>query len=195
MEYLDVYNEKHQLIGTRTRKEIHELGLWHDSVHIWLYDKFGCIYFQKRLDSNKYYTTCSGHVNTLETIENAIIREVHEELGLNINLEDVEEIGTVKWQYEGTFIDKAFVHVYLIKIDINKINFKFQEDEVLGLIRLKVDDVLNLFLGNINNIYGQAIENKSYEVNVGINDFLMDKDVFLKNYGFVFKKIKDKTSN
>ena len=48
MELLDIYDEKGNLIGTEDRKIVHEKGLWHKTVHCWLYDDKGNIFFQIR---------------------------------------------------------------------------------------------------------------------------------------------------
>lgn len=54
MEYLDTYDENKNYIGTFSRKEVHEKALWHNTVHCWLYDKIGNIYFQIRSDEKNY---------------------------------------------------------------------------------------------------------------------------------------------
>ena len=62
MEYLDYYDEDGNYLGYRTRDEVHKEGLWHNTVHCWLYEMDGSVYFQIRSSSHKFYTTASGHV-------------------------------------------------------------------------------------------------------------------------------------
>lgn len=54
MEYLDTYDEQGNFIKKEDRKIVHELGLWHNTVHCWLYDKLGNIYFQIRSDEKNF---------------------------------------------------------------------------------------------------------------------------------------------
>ena len=43
-EQIDILNELGQKTGeSRTRNEVHRLGLWHRTVHIWLFDANGKI--------------------------------------------------------------------------------------------------------------------------------------------------------
>ena len=46
MEKLDIYDEKGNFIGTEERNVVHEKGLWHKTVHCWLYDRM-VIFFSK----------------------------------------------------------------------------------------------------------------------------------------------------
>lgn len=82
MEYLDIYDEDKNYLGKELRSVVHEKGLWHNTVHCWLYDKEGNIYFQIRKDEKTLYTTASGHVSAGETIKEAFGREVKEEIGI-----------------------------------------------------------------------------------------------------------------
>ena len=60
MEYLDIYDENQNYLGRETRDIVHRDALWHKTVHFWLYDKSGNVYFQIRTDSKTFYTTASG---------------------------------------------------------------------------------------------------------------------------------------
>ena len=71
---LDFYDKEMQFIGTETRENVHARGLWHKTVHCWLYDDAGRIYFQIRKDVNKLYTTASGHMQSGEAIDDALRR-------------------------------------------------------------------------------------------------------------------------
>lgn len=61
---LDIYDENGILIGTEYRKIVHEKGLWHKTVHCWLYDNYGNIFFQIKKEEKTFYTTASGHVSS-----------------------------------------------------------------------------------------------------------------------------------
>ena len=76
MEYLDIYDENGKYLGKEERSIVHRDALWHKTVHCWLYDKEGNIYFQIRKDKEKLYTTASGHVQAGETVKEAFGREV-----------------------------------------------------------------------------------------------------------------------
>lgn len=90
MEYLDIYDENGNYIGKETRENVHKNALWHKTVHCWLYDKEGNVYFQIRADVNKLYTTASGHIKAGETVKQGFAREIKEEIGINVNYEKAE---------------------------------------------------------------------------------------------------------
>lgn len=69
MEYLDIYDENKNYLGKELRKVVHEKALWHNTVHCWLYDNKGNVYFQIRKEEQTFYTTASGHVLAGESIK------------------------------------------------------------------------------------------------------------------------------
>lgn len=186
MEYLDYYDEEGNYLGYKNRDEVHKEGLWHNTVHCWLYETDGNVYFQIRKDSGKFYTTASGHVLKGETIKEAFRREINEEIGLNIDSSDATLVNIVPWRMDkvknGTLIkDRAKAHVYidLFEGDIN--SFKFDPNEVLGVVKVKAKEALDLFKngkGEIPAVIITTKNNKNISENklVNIDDFLVMKD-------------------
>ena len=113
MELLDIYDENGNLIGTEDRKIVHEKGLWHKTVHCWLYDDKGNIFFQIRKEEKTFYTTASGHVSSGETLKEAFGREIKEEIGIDIDYNNAELIEVVNFKLDkvkkdgSVFIDRA----------------------------------------------------------------------------------------
>ncbi len=99
MEKLDIYNENGEFIGTEERDVVHEKGLWHKTVHCWLYDKEGNVFFQKRKDRGTLYTTASGHLSAGESVTEAFQREIKEEIGLNIDANDATLVNVVPFNW------------------------------------------------------------------------------------------------
>ena len=100
MEYLDIYDEYMNKIGTDTRENVHKTGAWHKTIHCWMYDDAGNIYFQIRADSNKLYTTASGHVLAGETVRDAFKREIREEIGVDTDVENAIPVEIVFWRQD-----------------------------------------------------------------------------------------------
>lgn len=46
MEYLDIYDESGNFLGKEERNVVHEKGLWHKTVHCWLYTSDGYVFFK-----------------------------------------------------------------------------------------------------------------------------------------------------
>lgn len=200
MELLDVYNEQHEKIGTYPRDEVHEKGMWHNTIHCWLYDNEGNVYFQVRSDDNKLYTTASGHVQAGETLNEAFGREVKEEIGIKINFEDAELVKINHWRMDkeknGKIIkDRAFSHIYILNIKKEPKMFNFFDGEVNGVVKLNCDEVLNLFKDRTDEIQGIFVDsnNNHKEKTFAIDDFLLwDGEIAMKKYGYIMEAIKRK---
>ncbi|GEM_PF-5756921 len=68
---------------------MHEKGLWHKVVHIWIIDARGNVLIQKRGAYKKTYPnmwamSCEGHVSAGDSSRETVLKELCEELGLNI---------------------------------------------------------------------------------------------------------------
>ena len=117
-EIIKVFNDKHEYMGTAARTEAHAKGLWHETFHCWLANK-EYIYFQIRSSQKKDYPglldiTAAGHLLATETVE-AGIREVKEELGLNINIDEVVRMGMTSCSIVSEkMIDNEFCYVYIL---------------------------------------------------------------------------------
>lgn len=88
-EWFDILDKEGRIIGKAPRSRVHgDPSLLHASVHMHIFNKQGKLYLQKRSPSKDLYpgywdTAVGGHVNAGESIENALIREAMEELGID----------------------------------------------------------------------------------------------------------------
>ena len=99
-ELFDVLNEKGQYTGKiETRKKCHKEGLWHKAVVVFIINSKGQVLLQKRSANkrmwpNMWDVTAGGHVLAGEFGFQAIIRETKEELGIELNKEEITFIGS-----------------------------------------------------------------------------------------------------
>lgn len=150
-EIIKIFNEKHEYLGTAMRAEAHKLGLWHETFHCWLANE-EYIYFQIRSSQKKDYPglldiTAAGHLLATETVE-AGIREVKEELGLKLYIEDVVSMGMTSCSIVSEkMIDNEFCHVFIHPFEQNWDAFAVQYEEVSGVVRANLDEAEAFFLG------------------------------------------------
>jgi isopentenyl-diphosphate delta-isomerase type 1 len=88
-EIFDVVNERDEVVGRLPRSEVHARKLLHRAVHILVFDPHGRLFLQKRsmkkdLCPGLWDSSCSGHVDSGEDYDVAAVRELGEELGLNV---------------------------------------------------------------------------------------------------------------
>lgn len=202
MEYLDYYDEEGNYLGYKSRDEVHTEGLWHNTVHCWLYDKEGHVYFQIRKDTKTFYTTASGHVLKGETIKEAFKREIMEEIGIEIDSSDAELVGIIPWRMDKVksdgrvFKDRAKANVYIDLYEGDMKDFNFDKEEVLGLVRVDAKEALELFKKEEGVIPATLITQKddgSIEIinrDVDFNEFLVTaNETALGKYGDILNKV------
>ncbi len=87
-EYIEIVNDKGEIIGKELRSKVHgNPSLIHRVTHVLVFNPKGELLLQKRSKNKdvapgKWDTSVGGHVNAGETIEEAVIREMEEELGI-----------------------------------------------------------------------------------------------------------------
>ena len=128
MEKRDLYNENRELTGETVYKgEPIPEGMYIIVVLVYIQNSEGKFLIQKRskLKDGKYATT-GGHVKSGETSVEGILSEVREELGLELNPEDL-----VLYYGNHSAEQQVFWDDYYIKLDIDDISkLKLQEEEV-----------------------------------------------------------------
>lgn len=88
-ELFDVVNEQDEVIGQLTRGEVHRQKLLHRAVHVFVFDCRGRVFLQKRSmakDTNPgcWSPSASGHVDAGEDYDHAAVRELREEIGVEV---------------------------------------------------------------------------------------------------------------
>ena len=88
-EIFDVVNERDEVIGQSTRREVHARGLLHRAVHVLVFNARGQIFLQKRSMAKDsapgcWDSSCSGHLDAGEDYLPAAVRELVEEIGLRV---------------------------------------------------------------------------------------------------------------
>jgi isopentenyl-diphosphate delta-isomerase type 1 len=86
-EIFDIVDEDDKVIGKATRNEVHNKKLIHRSVMFFIFDKKWRILVTQRTKEKdmfpEYWSiTLGGHVNSEESYDDAVIREVKEEAGI-----------------------------------------------------------------------------------------------------------------
>ena len=88
-EIFDVVNDRDEVIGQRPRSEIHRMKLNHRAVHVLVFNTRGELFLQKRSLKKDCFpgawdSSASGHLNSGESYDACAVREVREEIGLQL---------------------------------------------------------------------------------------------------------------
>ena len=99
-EWFDVVDALDRPIGKERREVVHARKLFHRAIHVFVLDAAGRMLVQKRSSAKDsapglWCSSCSGHLDAGEDYIAAAVRELEEELGLEIRPEDLSQILSV----------------------------------------------------------------------------------------------------
>lgn len=137
-ELIDILTSEGEFTGkTCLKSEAHQLGLYHQTIHVWFYTDDHQILLQKRASvkevfPNHWDVSVAGHIGSKEKIEEAAIRETKEEIGFEIKEGDLLKIGFRKDEiiHPNGILDNEFKHIFICKLNIPVSKLTMQEGEV-----------------------------------------------------------------
>lgn len=155
-ELLDIVDAAGKPTGKTALKSIaHKNGLYHNTIHLWLYTDKKEILLQQRSHKKAIYpllwdVSVAGHIDAGETFKQAAIRETKEEIGLDLNELELSKIGIKLHESiynDGAIKDFEFHHIYIAKLKVDISMLIPQKDEVEAL-KLATFDMFKDLLKN-----------------------------------------------
>ncbi len=149
-ELLDIVDESGQPTGqVLDKKTIHDQGLRHRDVHVWITNGRDYLEQQRTWDKSimpgAWDISVGGHVGASESYIDAAIRETGEELGLYLPRERFVNIGRVAtqlrfpgWERAHNIVGDNFV---VIERDLEVAGLHLQEEEVLDARWYPIDQL------------------------------------------------------
>lgn len=148
-EKLEIINENDEVIGTESRKVVHQKGLLHREIHIWFMTPDREIIFQHRSKDKDTYpdkldATVGGHVDPGMTYDETAIKECREETGINIDPMKLKLVRKMRQKSidlaTGSInntIRSQYVYLYDGKID----DLKVEKGKALGFEAWKISSL------------------------------------------------------
>ena len=158
LEMLDIYDELGQKTEeAATRDEVHRKGLVHKAVCVWIINSHNEILFQKRssqvMFSDLLDISFSGHVKSGETSFEAVLREGKEELGIEINQDNIYYLFSCReYGKLDEYIENEIEDVYLYRADIPTEQYQFCDHEVQSVMYIPLDEFKSM-LQNKNEVF------------------------------------------
>lgn len=137
MELVKVLDKNGQETGQILDKDIvHQNGLWHREVIVWIFNSKGQTLIQKRSSNKKTapnkWALCAGHIPSNEDSITSAQRELFEEVGLKKNKNEIFYITTQKKEkiFAPNWINRIYDDVYYVLTDWDISEFKIQLEEL-----------------------------------------------------------------
>lgn len=148
MEYLDIVDEQGNPTGEiMERAEAHRTGALHRTSHVWIMrrkDGQLQILLQKRCRDKDSFPGCydissAGHIPAGEDYIPSALRELKEELGVEVSEADLIVCGKKKLEMHGhfhgeAFLDRQISKVFLLWQDREAEEFAVQREEIDGVM-------------------------------------------------------------
>lgn len=142
MELVDIVDENNQLTGQiEERWEAYNKGLWRRTVSCWIMNEKGEVLLQKRTankirNPNKWAKT-GGQVDSGESVEEAIFREVKEEIGMEIPKEQIKVIDIHKSNDK----NKRFAYNFIFVVNYKIEDYVLQKEEVAEVKYFTIEEL------------------------------------------------------
>ena len=149
MELLDIVDEKGNFTGrVMEREQVHDLNLLHWEVAAFIINNNKEILLQKRASKKRFnpnkWGLCAGHVGSGESLEATILREIKEEIGLELTAQELNvlEKMEIRKREENSHIKRYY---YVV---CNENNFIIQKEELSEVKWFKIDTVIDMINNN-----------------------------------------------
>ncbi len=145
-ELVDILNEDGSLTGRTEMKSVaHQKGLFHPTIHVWIYTRDGRLLIQKRGKHKKSFpllwdVSVAGHIGAGEDIVQSALREVEEEIGLVLQPGSLTKVGVFKSEkdHSKNFRDYEFHHSFIAELNVPFDTLKKQDAEVEELALIPI---------------------------------------------------------
>jgi len=162
-EYLDIVDENNIITGEqKLRSLVHKDGSWHRTVHIYYFKKKNNDYYflvhlrskEKDLCPNMWDTRFGGHLKSGQNIEQTLIAELEEEIGLKADANNFIHGQILKRE---NFPNNEFTYVYYYDGLEDIGSLKFNDSEVQEVKWLLAHDIIEGIKNNPND-WGPSLE-------------------------------------
>ncbi|MDV3752168.1 isopentenyl-diphosphate Delta-isomerase [Elizabethkingia anophelis] len=126
-EKVVLVNPDDEVLGVMEKMQAHQNGLLHRAFSVFLFNQEGKMLLQQRSSAkyhspDKWTNACCSHPRENETYLDGAKRRIHEELGINCDLEEKfhfiykADVGQGLWEHE---LDHVFIGTYNGEYQLN----------------------------------------------------------------------------
>ena len=147
MELIEIVDKDGNFTGQVMDKEdAHNKNLLHNEVGIFIINDKREVLLEKRSANKRFspnkWGLCAGHVDAYETLEDAALREIKEEVGLDVTPKELIPYG----EREITISDSNshITYFYYVKCNKKEDEFIIQEEELSEVKWFNIDEIITM---------------------------------------------------
>lgn len=155
MELIQIVDENGKFTGeVMDKEEAHNKNLLHNEVAVFIINDKKQVLLEKRSANKRFnpnkWALCAGHVDAYETLENAAIREIKEEVGIIVAPSELHPFGEREFTIRES--NSHITYFYYIKSNLNEDNYTIQKEELSEVKWFDIDEVINMILQHDESI-------------------------------------------
>lgn len=160
-EMFVVVDKNDNIIGTAPRKECHSNNkIIHRAIHVFIINKKNEILIAKRSKNKDVYPgrldfSTAGNVTAGEIYKQTAVREINEELGIEINESELIELGKLFFKGEN---ESEIIMNFFVKKNVMKDELKLDKTEVQWAKYYKIEKIKQMLKTNESSFIGMFKE-------------------------------------
>ncbi len=155
MELIEIVDRDGNFTGQIIDKEeAHDKNLLHNEVAVFIINDKKQVLLQKRSANKRFnpnkWALCAGHVDAGESLETAALRELKEEVGIDITINDLKPFAEREFTIRDS--NSHITYFYYTKSNLNEKDFIIQKEELSEVKWFDIDEVIDMIKKNDNSI-------------------------------------------
>lgn len=147
MELIDIVDENGNFTGqVMDKEEAHDKNLLHNEVAVFIINDNKQVLLQKRNTNKRFnpnkWALCAGHVDAGESLESAALRELNEEVGISISINDLKPFAEREFTIRDS--NSHITYFYYVKSNLNEKDFVIQKEELSEVKWFDLDKVIDM---------------------------------------------------
>ena len=145
MELIEIVDENEDFTGQiMDKEEAHDKNLLHNEVGIFIINDDGKVLLQKRSANKRFspnkWGLCAGHVDAYESLETAALREIKEEVGLDLSLKELIPYGEREINISDS--NSHITYFYYVICNKKAEEFVIQEEELSEVKWFNIGEII-----------------------------------------------------
>ncbi len=154
----DILDAQGNMTGERaSRSVVHDQGLWHRAVHVYVVNSRNEVLLQCRSSKNslrpgRWYLSFGGHLEAGEDSLAAARRLARDEFGLDLDEREFLPAGTIRKEnvlLYGTYVNNEFDDIYVVQKDVDDLHIAARaKEEITRIAWFPIDEYRQYIHGN-----------------------------------------------